>query len=102
MSDYKISLIPGDGIGKEVMPEGVRVLEAAGRKFDIQFGWKEYDWSCETFHRTGRMMPEDGMNRCVRVMLSILAPSVTRACLTMSLCGGYLSPSGVNLTNMSI
>ena len=63
MSDYKISLIPGDGIGKEVMPEGVRVLEAAGRKFDIQFGWKEYDWSCETFHRTGRMMPEDGIEQ---------------------------------------
>ena len=63
MSDYKISLIPGDGIGKEVMPEGVRVLEAAGRKFDVQFGWKEYDWSCETFHRTGRMMPEDGIEQ---------------------------------------
>ena len=34
---YKVAVIPGDGIGKEVMPEGVRVLEAAGRKFGIEF-----------------------------------------------------------------
>ena len=58
---YKIALIPGDGIGKEVVPEGVRVLEAVGRRFDIAFAWDEYDWSCETYQKTGRMMPEDGL-----------------------------------------
>ncbi|MDG2033814.1 MAG: tartrate dehydrogenase [Rhodospirillales bacterium] len=62
MTSYKISLIPGDGIGKEVVPEGIRVLEAVGRKFDLNFTWEEYDWSCETFHKTGRMMPEDGID----------------------------------------
>ncbi len=61
MSEYRIAVIPGDGIGKEVVPEGLRVLEAAGRRFDIRFRWDEYPWSCETYKRTGRMMPEDGM-----------------------------------------
>jgi len=63
MTAYKISLIPGDGIGMEVVPEGVRVLEAVGRKFDLSFTWAEYDWSCETYHKTGRMMPEDGIEQ---------------------------------------
>ena len=40
MKKYEIALIPGDGIGNEVVPEGVRVLEAVGRKFDIQFECK--------------------------------------------------------------
>jgi tartrate dehydrogenase/decarboxylase/D-malate dehydrogenase len=61
MADYRIAVIPGDGIGKEVVPEGLRVLEAVGRRFDIRFRWDEYPWSCETYARTGRMMPEDGM-----------------------------------------
>ncbi len=61
MKNYKIALIPGDGIGREVVPEGVRVLEAAGRRFGIGFQWDSFDWSCETYRRTGRMMPEDGL-----------------------------------------
>ena len=58
---YKIAVIPGDGIGAEVVPEAIRVLEAAGRKFDFACSWDEKDWSCERFHRTGAMMPEDGL-----------------------------------------
>ncbi|NQV57678.1 MAG: tartrate dehydrogenase, partial [Rhodospirillales bacterium] len=61
MTTYKIALIPGDGIGREVVPEGVRVLDAAAAKFDISFIWDEYDWSCEVYHKTGAMMPEDGL-----------------------------------------
>jgi len=63
MSSYRIAVIPGDGIGREVVPEGIRVLEAAGRKFGIDFQWQEFDWSCETYRATGRMMPEDGLER---------------------------------------
>jgi len=59
----KIALIPGDGIGNEVMPEGVRVLEAAGRKHGIEFEWQDFDWSCERYLETGRMMPEDGIEQ---------------------------------------
>ncbi len=60
---HKIAVIPGDGIGKEVVPEGIRVLEAAGRRFGIDFAWREFDWSCETYHKTGQMMPDDGLER---------------------------------------
>jgi tartrate dehydrogenase/decarboxylase/D-malate dehydrogenase len=64
MSDYfNIALIPGDGIGMEVMPEGVRVLEAAASKHGFSLGWQEYDWSCETYLKTGSMMPEDGIEQ---------------------------------------
>lgn len=60
---YRIAVIAGDGIGKEVMPEGIRVLEATGRRFGISFQWDEFDWSCELYRRTGQMMPNDGLDR---------------------------------------
>ncbi|MCC7048789.1 MAG: tartrate dehydrogenase, partial [Alphaproteobacteria bacterium] len=65
-SKHRIAVIPGDGIGKEVVPEGMRVLEAAGRRFGIEFQWDHYDWSCETYKKTGRMMPEDGIERMAK------------------------------------
>ncbi len=60
---YHIAVIPGDGIGKEVVPEGIKVLEAVGAKFGIGFRFRYFDWSCETYKRTGRMMPPDGIAR---------------------------------------
>jgi tartrate dehydrogenase/decarboxylase/D-malate dehydrogenase len=60
---YKIAVIEGDGIGREVVPEGLRALKAAGRKFDIAFNWQHFDWSCQTYLKTGRMMPEDGLDQ---------------------------------------
>ncbi len=63
MASYEIALIPGDGIGKEVLPEAVSVLEKVGAKFGISFKWREFDWSCETYAKTGRMMPEDGIDQ---------------------------------------
>mgnify|MGYP001249995148 FL=1 len=61
MKTYRIATIPGDGIGNEVVPEGIRVLEAAGRKFGIGFAWDEKPWSCAHYQKHGRMMPEDGL-----------------------------------------
>jgi len=61
MKTYRIATIPGDGIGNEVVPEGIRVLEAAGRKFGIGFSWDEKPWSCAYYQKHGRMMPEDGL-----------------------------------------
>ena len=61
MPEYRIAVIPGDGIGKEVVPEGIRVLDAVGRRFGISFAWDEFEWSCEYYQRHGRMMPEDGL-----------------------------------------
>ena len=60
---HRIAVIPGDGIGKEVMPEGMRVLESAGRRFGFDLEWTAFDWSCEVYTRTGRMMPEDGLEQ---------------------------------------
>jgi len=60
---HRIAVIPGDGIGKEVLPEGMRVLEAAGRRFGFECDWTIFDWSCERYTKTGRMMPEDGLGR---------------------------------------
>ena len=56
---YRIAVIPGDGIGREVMPEGLRVLEAAARAHGIAFTWDELPWSCDYYAKHGRMMPED-------------------------------------------
>ena len=63
MKSYKIAVIEGDGIGREVVPEGIRVLEAAARRFDLSFSWKNFNWSCETYLSTGRMMPEDALEQ---------------------------------------
>ena len=60
---YRIAVIPGDGIGKETVPEGLRVLDAAARRFGFSLSTTDYDWSCETYRATGRMMPEDGLDR---------------------------------------
>ena len=63
MGPHKIAVIPGDGIGKEVMPEGPRVLEAAARRFDFALEWTEFPWDCSDYAKTGRIMPEDGIER---------------------------------------
>lgn len=58
-----IAVIAGDGIGKEVVPEGIRVLEAAAKRFDLAFEFTDFDWSCERYHKTGKMMPDDGIDQ---------------------------------------
>src|ERR1700675_1679220 len=63
MKTFNIAVIAGDGIGKEVVPEGIRVLEAAGKRFGFAWEWHEFDWSCETYVRTGKMMPDDGLHQ---------------------------------------
>ena len=63
MTKIKVAVIPGDGIGTEVLPEGLRVLEAAGNRHGLEFEWQEFDWSCETYLKSGRMMPEDGIEQ---------------------------------------
>ncbi len=57
---HRIAVIPGDGIGKEVMPEGLRVLEAAAKRFDIGLELTPISWaSCEHYAAHGEMMPGD-------------------------------------------
>ncbi|MBI5615280.1 MAG: tartrate dehydrogenase [Gammaproteobacteria bacterium] len=59
MSRHRIAVIPGDGIGVEVMPEGLRVLDEIGRKFGIDWTFDHFDWSCDHYLKHGTMMPRD-------------------------------------------
>ena len=59
MAQHKIAVIPGDGIGKEVVPEGLRVLDAASRKFKVELQLDHFDWSCDYYLAHGTMMPDD-------------------------------------------
>ncbi|MHC5653773.1 tartrate dehydrogenase [Stappia sp.] len=61
--NYSIAVIAGDGIGKEVVPEGQRVVEAAAKRFGFTVDWTGYDWNCDYYERHGRMMPEDGVEQ---------------------------------------
>jgi tartrate dehydrogenase/decarboxylase/D-malate dehydrogenase len=57
---HRIALIPGDGIGKEVLPEGVRVLDAAARRYGLALDYRQIAWaSCDYYLQHGRMLPED-------------------------------------------
>ena len=63
MVTHDIAVIPGDGIGQEVMPAALRVLEALGARHDIAFAFTDLDWGCERQVREGRLMPEDGLDQ---------------------------------------
>ncbi len=60
---YRIHLVPGDGIGKEVIPEGVKVLDALAAQHGFGLEYQEFPYSCEYRAKHGRMMPGDGIDR---------------------------------------
>src|SRR5579863_252192 len=66
MKSYRVAVIAGDGIGKEVVPEGIRVVDAAGERYGFRCGWTAFDWSCERYRATGKMMPDDGLEQLRR------------------------------------
>jgi tartrate dehydrogenase/decarboxylase/D-malate dehydrogenase len=59
---HKIAVIMGDGIGKEVVPEGMRVLDVAGERFGFNLKWTPFPWSCEYYSSKGEMMPKNGLD----------------------------------------
>ena len=60
MSKHRIAVIAGDGIGKETMPEGLRAMDAAARKFGIELAFDHFDFSSwDYFEKHGQMMPDD-------------------------------------------
>ncbi|MGH9453993.1 MAG: tartrate dehydrogenase [Terriglobia bacterium] len=61
MRTLNIALLPGDGIGKEVVPAAVRVLRAAAQ--NLEFSFHSFEWGCEYYLRMGRMMPEDALEQ---------------------------------------
>ena len=64
----RIAVIPGDGIGKEVVPEGLRVLDAAARRFGLDLAYDHHDFaSCDYYAKHGTMMPADWKERLAGV-----------------------------------
>jgi tartrate dehydrogenase/decarboxylase/D-malate dehydrogenase len=64
MTSYTLAVIPGDGVGREVVPEGLRAMHAAGDvtgSFSVTT--RDFPWSCEYYLEHGRMMPEDGLTQ---------------------------------------
>jgi tartrate dehydrogenase/decarboxylase/D-malate dehydrogenase len=85
---HRIAVVPGDGIGKETVPEALKVLDAAARRFGFGLEFAHYDWSCETYKKTGAMMPADGSER-----------SAGPTCPTISRCGACSSRSAAASTS---
>ena len=62
MGKYTIGVVPGDGVGKEVVDEGIRVMEVVGMQVpDLAFAFVRFDWGSEFYFRHGRMMPEEAL-----------------------------------------
>jgi tartrate dehydrogenase/decarboxylase/D-malate dehydrogenase len=86
MPTHDIAVIPGDGIGREVMPAALRALEALGTRHDVAFSFTELDWGCERHVREGGLMPEDGLDQLLErdaILLGAVGdPRVTRRGVT--------------------
>lgn len=63
MTHHHIALIPGDGIGAEVLPPAQQVLDRIGARHGFGLSYTSYDWSCERYVREGAMMPADGCDQ---------------------------------------
>lgn len=88
MSAMRIVVIAGDGIGKEVMPEGIRVMEAVADKFDIELHFDHFDFSSwNYFEKHGQMLPDHWKAKSVATTPSTLVPSAGlkkfRTCLAV-------------------
>ena len=78
MRRYRIAAIPGDGIGKEVIPAGIEVLAAlAGRDGDLAFDVEILPWGSDHYRATGAFMPQDGAPCCAVSTRSISARLAT-------------------------
>ncbi len=75
MKTYRVAVIAGDGIGKEVVPEGMRAVDAIAARFGLRFAWDAFPWSCDHYVATGRMAP-DGAFETIRGHDAILLGAV--------------------------
>jgi len=75
MKRFSIAVIPGDGVGQEVTPAALRVLEVVGKKFDAAFDFEELAWGAAYYFKNGRMMPANALDQ-LRVKDAILLGAV--------------------------
>lgn len=84
--------VPGDRIGQEVVPEGVRMLEEVGRRFSLSFGWGRFPWTCEHYQKTGEMLAACG-HKMLRKHAAIYLGAVGFPCPIMYAYGDCCSRS---------
>ena len=75
--DYNIALIPGDGIGKEVIPAAVRVIDSLSARHGFKMTYREFPYSCEYYLKSGEMMPKDGTDQLRNFDAIFLGPFLT-------------------------
>jgi len=63
MKTFSIAVLPGDGVGLEVMPEALRVLDALARRHDVTWNYTNFDWGSNYYFQHGRMMPAGGIDQ---------------------------------------
>ena len=59
----RIAVVPGDGIGQEVVPAAIRCLDAAGARHGFEIAWRDHDWGSDRYRAEGAMMPPDGLEQ---------------------------------------
>jgi len=101
---YRIAAIAGDGIGKEVMPEGLRILEAASKKYGFELRLDEFDFSsCDYYAKHGKMLPDDWKDQIGgHDAIFFGAVACLPRCPTTSRSGARCCCSGANSTSTSI
>ena len=72
MAKYKIALFPGDGVGPEVTAEAVKIMEAAGKSFDVEFEATEFGWGVDYWLKNGRIVPEDYLDQLKKFDVTFL------------------------------
>ncbi|MEM8894447.1 MAG: tartrate dehydrogenase [Bacteroidota bacterium] len=63
MNNYRIAIVPGDGIGHEIVPAGLKVLEKSAERFGFTLTTESYDWGAGYYMKNGAFMPEDGLDQ---------------------------------------
>jgi len=62
VSNYKIAVVPGDGIGNEIVPEGLRVVKAVAEKHNFSIETEEFDWGAGYYQKHNKFLPDDGID----------------------------------------
>ena len=102
MVTYRMASVPGDGIGPEVIAEGIKVLNAvAALDGGFRFEWTEFPWGCDFYLQHGKMMDDDGIEKLKQFDAIYLGAVGAPACRTISPCGGCCWKSAKALTSIS-